>query len=92
MINKLAKGMLLIAAGAAAGAACTAWLMSDSGKKVREELNNYAEQAKTKMQEYCEKIKQEIETAKDGLAAAAEPVEPQVVEETPAEEKPAKKA
>ena len=91
MINKLAKGMLLIAAGAAAGAACTAWLMSDSGKKVREELKDYAEQAKTKMQEYCEKIKQEIETAKEEIAAVAEPVEPQAVEE-PAEEKPSKKA
>jgi len=91
MINKMVKGMLLIAAGAAAGAACTAWLMSDSGKKVCNELKDYAEQAKTKMQEYCEKIKQEIETAKEEIAAVAEPVEPQAVEE-PAEEKPSKKA
>jgi len=84
MINKLAKGMLLIAAGAAAGAACTAWLMSDSGKKVCKELKDYAEQAKNKVQEYCEKVKQEIEAAKEDFAAAAEPVEPQAVEEKPA--------
>ena len=84
MINKMVKGMLLVAAGAAAGAACTAWLMSDSGKKVREELKDYAEQAKNKVQEYCEKVKQEIEAAKEDFAAAAEPVEPQAVEEKPA--------
>jgi gas vesicle protein len=87
MINKMVKGMLLIAAGAAAGAACTAWLMSDSGKKVREEVKEYAEQAKNKMQEYCEKVKQEIENVKGEFAAVSEPIEPQTVEE-----KPAKKA
>lgn len=81
MINKLVKGTLFFAAGAAVGAACTAWLMSESGKKVREELKDYAEQAKEKMQEYCEKIKKEIETAKEEIAAVSEPVEPQTVEE-----------
>ena len=84
MISKMVKGMFLLAAGAAAGAACAVWLMSDSGKKVREELQGYAEQAKAKMQDYCEKIKQEIETAQKDMAAAAEPVAPQAVEDEPA--------
>jgi gas vesicle protein len=68
MIDKLIKGALLFTAGAAVGAAGAMWLMSDSGKEVRGELRELAEQAKGKIQECCEKVKQEME-AKDGQAA-----------------------
>ena len=35
--------------------------MSDSGKEVRSELLDLAEQAKDKVHECCEKVKQEME-------------------------------
>ena len=52
------------------------WLMSDSGKEVRGELRNLASLAKDKVQECCEKMKQEVEAAtkvaeKDQPAAKA---------------------
>jgi len=65
MLNKLIKGALLFTAGAAVGAAGAMWLMSDSGKEVRDELRDLASQAKDKIHECCEKVKQETE-ANDG--------------------------
>ena len=37
------------------------WLMSDSGKQVRENLQDLASRAKDKMQECYEQVKQEME-------------------------------
>lgn len=37
------------------------WLMSDSGKKVRGEMRDLAEQAKGKLQECGAQLKQEME-------------------------------
>ena len=67
---------MLFTAGVAVGAAGAMWLMSDSGKEVRGELRNLASQAKDKVQECCEKMKQEVEAAtkvaeKDQPAAKA---------------------
>ena len=64
MFDKLIKGTLLFTAGVAVGVAGAMWLMSDSGKEVRGELQNLASQAKDKIQECREKVKQEME-AKD---------------------------
>jgi gas vesicle protein len=61
MFDKLIKGALLFTAGAAVGAAGAMWLMSDSGKQVRGELRNLASQAKDKIQECYEQVKQEME-------------------------------
>ena len=61
MFDKLIKGALVFAAGAAVGAAGVIWLMSDSGKEVRSELLDLAEQAKEKVHECCEKVQQEME-------------------------------
>lgn len=63
MFDRLIKGALLFTAGAAVGAAGAMWLMSDSGKEVRGELRDLAEQAKDKIHECCEKVKQEVEAA-----------------------------
>ena len=60
MGNKLVKGVLTFAAGAAVGAAGAMWLMSDSGKEVRDELNKLATQAKDKFKEYCEQLNQQM--------------------------------
>lgn len=63
MFDRLIKGALLFTAGAAIGAAGAMWLMSDSGKEVRGELRGIASQAKDKLRECCEKVKQEVEAA-----------------------------
>ena len=67
MLDRLIKGAMLFTAGAAVGAAAAMWLMSDSGKQVRGDLRDLASQAKDKIQECCEKVKQEME-AYDGQA------------------------
>ena len=69
MLDRLVKSALLFTAGAAVGAAGALWLMSDSGKEVREELQDLAKQAKDKIQECREQIKQEMED-KDGKPEA----------------------
>ena len=61
MFEKLIRGAVLFTAGVAVGAAGAMWLMSDSGKEVRGELRNLASQAKDKVQECCEQIKEEVE-------------------------------
>lgn len=61
MLDRLIKGVALFAAGAAVGAAGAMWLMSDSGKQVRENLQDLASRAKDKMQECYEQVKQEME-------------------------------
>ena len=61
MFNNLIKGALVFVAGAAVGAAGAMWLMSDSGKETRKQLSDLAEQAKNKIHECCERVKQEME-------------------------------
>jgi gas vesicle protein len=61
MMNNMKTGALLFVAGAAVGAAAAMWLMSDSAKELRNELRDYASQAKDKMQAYCDEMKQRIE-------------------------------
>lgn len=60
MVDKLIKGALLFSVGAAVGAAGAMWLMSDSGKEVREDLTKLAAQAKEKIHECCEQVKEEM--------------------------------
>lgn len=61
MCDKLIKDALVFVAGAAVGAAGAMWLMSDSGKETRKQLSDLAEQAKNKIHECCEQVKQEME-------------------------------
>ena len=61
MLNRLFKDALLFTAGAAVGITGAMWLMSDSGKEAREELKDLAAQAKDKLHECCEQVKQEME-------------------------------
>lgn len=63
MIDKLIKSALLFTAGAAVGAAGAMWLMSDSGKEMRGQLRDLASQAKDKMHECCDKVRQEMKAA-----------------------------
>lgn len=71
MLNKLIKGALLVSVGAAAGVIGAMWLMSDSGKETRENLSDLASQAKEKIHQCCEKVKEEMEKAAN--EAEAEP-------------------
>lgn len=64
MFDRLIKSALLFTAGAAVGAAGAMWLMSDSGKEMRGELRELAAQAKERIHECCDKVKQEVETEK----------------------------
>ena len=64
MLGKLIKDALVFTAGAAVGAGVI-WLMSDSGEKMRGELRDLAMQAKDKMQEYCNQMKQECQQEKE---------------------------
>ena len=61
MFNKLIKDALLFTAGAAVGVAGAMWLMSDSGKQVRDEMRDLAMQAKDKIQQCREQVKREME-------------------------------
>ena len=61
MIDRLIRSTFAFAAGAAVGAVGAMWLMSDSGKETREELRKLASQAKDKIQQYCDQVKQEME-------------------------------
>jgi len=60
MLNKLIKSALIFTAGAAAGAAGVMFLMSDSGKEAQQKLRDLASQAKDKIQDCYEQIKQEV--------------------------------
>ena len=76
MFGKLIRGAVLFTAGVAGGAGGAMWLVADAGKEVRGELGNLASKAKNKVQECCEKMKQEVEAAtkvaeKDQPAAKA---------------------
>ena len=71
MLNKLIKGALLLSAGAAVGAVGAMWLMSDSGKEMRENLSDLASQAKEKARQCYGKMKEEMEKA--GKDAQEEP-------------------
>jgi len=61
MIERLMKDALLLAAGAAIGAAGAMWLMSESGKEARGELKEFARQAKDKLRECREQLQQAAE-------------------------------
>ena len=79
MFNKILKaGALAFAAGAVVGAAGAMWLMSESGQQVRDELRDLANQAKDKMQAYCDQIKQEVDAVREAASAAVkEEVKPE---------------
>ena len=64
------KDVLLLAAGAAVGAAGAMWLMSDSGKEVRGELLDLAKQAKDKLNECREELRQAAEKMEETAGKA----------------------
>lgn len=70
MIERLMKDALLLAAGAAIGAAGAMWLMSESGKEARGELLDLAKQAKDKLNECREELRQAAEKMEETAGKA----------------------
>ena len=68
-MKDLIKTTIVFAAGAAVGAAVAMLLTPKTGEEVRSRLHDLAEDAKKRAQDYCEKVKKEIEEAQ----APAEP-------------------
>ena len=72
MLGKLIKGSLLFAAGAAVGAGAL-WLMSESGKETRAQLQDLADKAKDKAKEFCDQVKgqvkEQVQQAKQEMEA-----------------------
>lgn len=81
MLSRIIKDALLFTAGAAVGVAGAMWLMSDSGKEARKELRDLASQAKDKVQECCEQVKQDVEAAKKAAEEAVRKAAEKATEE-----------
>jgi gas vesicle protein len=79
-MNNLFKGAALFIGGALAGATVALLLSPKTGEEVREQIKDFADETKKRMQEYCEQLKQDLSEAN---AAAATP---QAEEQPKAEE------
>ena len=76
-MKDLLKGAALFIGGAMVGAAAALLLTPNTGEEVRQQIAEVAEDAKKKVQEYCEQVKTEIEQAIDPQPAeAAKPAKP----------------
>ena len=62
-MNNLIKGGLLFLGGAAVGATIALLLAPKTGEETRKQLNNLAEQAKKRAEEYSSKIKENLAAA-----------------------------
>ena len=62
-MKDLIKSAFVFAAGAAVGAAVVLLLAPETGKEAREHLKDLAKDAKDRAQEFCEQVKQKVETA-----------------------------
>ena len=79
-MNNLFKGAALFIGGALTGATVALLLSPKTGEEVREQIKDFADETKKRMQEYCEQLKQDLSEA--NAAAAA----PQAEEQPKAEE------
>ena len=73
MLGKLIKGALVFGAGAAVGAGVL-WLMSDSGKETRAQLQDLADKAKDKVHDYYEQVKEQVKQEMEAQNGEADPV------------------
>ena len=62
-MKDLIKSAFVFAAGAAVGAAVVLLLAPETGKEAREHLKDLAKDAKDRALEFCEQVKQKVETA-----------------------------
>jgi gas vesicle protein len=62
MVKDLIKSTFVFAAGVAAGAAVVLLLAPESGKEAREHLKDLAKDVKERAQEFCEQVKDKVES------------------------------
>ena len=72
-MNNLFKGVALVIGGALLGAATALLLTPKTGEEVREQLSGYAEDAKKRLQDYCEQLKQNLAEANAAPEQEAKP-------------------
>jgi len=71
-MNNLFKGAALFIGGALVGATAALLLSPKSGEEIRQQIADYADEAKQRMQDYCEKLKADLAEA-NAAEPAAEP-------------------
>lgn len=62
MLKDLLKSSIVFAAGVAAGAAVVLLLAPESGKEAREHLKDLAKDVKERAQEFCEQVKDKVDS------------------------------
>ena len=67
-MSNFSKGLALFIGGAIAGATAALLLSPEKHTEIRKELTDLAAEAKKRTQEYCEQLKQEIESCKAQVA------------------------
>ena len=77
-MNNLFRGAALFIGGALVGAAAAMLLTPKNGEEVRQQIADYAEEAKKHMQDYCDRSKQDLAEAN---APEEQPKEEPVKEE-----------
>ena len=77
-MKNLFRGAALFIGGALVGAAAAMLLTPKNGEEVRQQIADYAEEAKKHMQDYCDRLKQDLAEAN---AAEEQPKDEPVKEE-----------
>ena len=62
-MSNLFRGAALFIGGALVGAAAAMLLTPKTGEEMRQQLADYADEAKKHMQEYCEQLKRDLAEA-----------------------------
>lgn len=71
-MSRLSKGLALFVGGAIVGAAAALLLTPKKGEEVRQELADFAAEAKKRAHQYCEQVKQDLADANATAEAQAE--------------------
>lgn len=73
-MSNFSKGAALFIGGAIVGATVALLLSPKTGEEIRQQLSDYADEAKKRMQDYCEQLKQDL--AQTNCPAQEPEVEP----------------
>jgi len=81
-MNNLFKGAALFIGGALVGATAALLLAPKTGEEIRQQIADYADEAKQRMQDYCEQLKADLAAANapEEPAPAAEPAKKEAEE------------
>ena len=79
-MNNLFKGAALFIGGALAGATAALLLSPKTGEEVREQIKDLADDAKKRVQDYCEQLKQDLSEANAAAGAPQAGKQPEAEE------------